>query len=61
MKKINLKKLKRGSEAIENILIVGIIIALIVTIFYPSINNLLDNIFSDLTVWVNNMTRNLFT
>ena len=56
----NKRSLKRGSEAVENILIIGIIIAVIVTAFYPSIQTLVGNIFNGLNVWVSNNTASLF-
>lgn len=60
LKKKCSKKLKRGSEAIENILIIGIIIALLVTIFYPQISNLITNVMDGLQIWVQNKTNTLF-
>ena len=60
LKKLNLKKFKRVSEAIENILIIGIIVALIVTVFYPNLNTTIGRVLNGINSWVNNMTNSLF-
>ena len=60
LKKKNSKKLKRGSEAVENILIIGIIIGLLVTVFYPNITDIITNTTNGLQTWVQSKVNSLY-
>ncbi|MEG1990080.1 MAG: hypothetical protein RR144_03220 [Clostridia bacterium] len=42
---------KRGAELVENILMIGIAIALIVVMFYPQISILMQATFDTLETW----------
>lgn len=42
---------KRGAEVIENILMMGIAVSLIVAIFYPQLSNLMSVTFANLENW----------
>lgn len=42
---------KKGAELVENILMIGIAIALIVVVFYPQIMGLMDASFTSLETW----------
>ena len=50
---------KRGAEVIENILMMGIAVSLIVVIFYPQLMNLMNSTFTTLEVWFNNAINSL--
>ena len=44
-------KSKRGSEILQVILIVGILLVLIITLFYPQMQALFTNIMTKITNW----------
>ncbi len=51
---INLKnnlKSERGSEILQVILIAGILLVLIVTLFYPQMQSLFTNVMNKITSW----------
>ncbi|MCX8075063.1 MAG: hypothetical protein N2749_05705 [Clostridia bacterium] len=56
-----LENLKRGSETIETIVLIGISMVLIITIFFPKITSLFSGTMSNLDIWFNTMISNLNT
>lgn len=56
------KKLKeeRGSEIIQVILIAGILLVLIITLFYPQMEALLNNVITTITNWFENTGSEVF-
>jgi len=48
--KNNLKS-ERGSEILQVILIAGILLVLIVTLFYPQMQNLFTSVMNKITTW----------
>ena len=51
---LNLKnnlKSERGSEILQVILISGILLVLIVTLFYPQMQGLFTNVMNKITTW----------
>lgn len=56
------KKLKeeRGSEIIQVILIAGILLVLIITLFYPQMESLLNNVITTITNWFENTGSEVF-
>ncbi len=50
---------KRGAEVIENILMMGIAVSIIVVIFYPQLSNLMSSTFTTLETWFNNAINSL--
>lgn len=50
MKKENLKS-ERGSEILQVILIAGVLLVIIITVFYPQMKTLFENIMSTITNW----------
>lgn len=48
--KQNLRK-QRGSEILQVILIAGILLVLIITLFYPQMENLFSNVMETITNW----------
>ena len=48
--KDNLKS-ERGSEILQVILIAGILLVLIVTLFYPQVQSLFTNIINKISTW----------
>ena len=55
-KKINRK---RGAEAVENILMIAIVLSLIVAIFYPQLTELMNTTFDTMQVWFKNALNQL--
>lgn len=52
MKKIATKlKEQRGSEILQVILIAGILLVIIITVFYPQMEGLFTNMMSTITNW----------
>lgn len=62
MKKIS-KKLKeqKGAEMLQIILISGVLLVLIVTLFYPQMQNLFNSMMTTITNWFNNNGSRIFT
>ena len=50
---------KRGAEAIENVLMIAIVLSLIVAIFYPQLTQLMNNTFMTMQNWFNNALNQL--
>ncbi len=48
--KLNLKS-KRGAEMLQVILISGVLLVLIITLFYPQMSNLFNNVMGTMTDW----------
>lgn len=57
--KRNLKG-KRGSEILQVILIAGILLVLIITLFYPQMEKLFSNIMTTITTWFENTGSEVF-
>ena len=57
------KKLKeqKGAEMLQIILISGVLLVLIVTLFYPQMQNLFNSIMTTITNWFNNNGSRIFT
>lgn len=53
-------KSKRGSEILQVILIAGILLVLIVTLFYPQIEGLFTNIMNKITAWFDGAGSSVF-
>ena len=51
MKKENLKS-ERGSEILQVILIAGVLLVIIITVFYPQMQNLFGSVMSTITNWI---------
>ena len=65
MKKITEKFKKifvsqRGSEILQVILIAGILLVLIITLFYPQMEKLLSNVMNTITNWFENTGSEVF-
>lgn len=56
------KKLKeeRGSEILQVILIAGILLVLIITLFYPQMEELFKNVMDTITNWFENTGSDVF-
>ena len=56
------KKLKsqRGSEILQVVLVAGILLVLIVTIFYPQMEKLLNDILDTISNWFTNTGSAIF-
>ena len=63
MKKKLFKNLKeqRGAEMLQIVLISGVLLVLIVTVFYPQMQNLFNTIMTKITNWFNNSGSAIFT
>ena len=59
IKKVDLKN-QRGSEILQVILIAGILLVLIVTLFYPQMQNLFENIMNTISNWFTNTGSAVF-
>lgn len=57
--KKDLKK-QRGSEILQVILIAGILLVLVITLFYPQMEQLFSNIMETITNWFENTGSELF-
>lgn len=54
----NLKKLlksNRGSEILQVILISGILLVLVITLFYPQMQDLFENMMTTISNWFTNV------
>lgn len=64
MEKISIKKLikkQRGSEMLQVVLISGVLLVLVITLFYPQMKNLFVNMMDKMTNWFNNAGSSIFT
>lgn len=50
MKKENLKS-QRGSEILQVILIAGVLLVIIITVFYPQMQTLFENVITTISNW----------
>ncbi len=60
---INLKnnlKSERGSEILQVILIAGILLVLIVTLFYPQMQSLFTSVMNKITTWFDGAGSSVF-
>ena len=57
--KENLKK-QRGSEILQVILIAGILLVLIITLFYPQMEKLFSNMMQTITEWFESTGSEIF-
>jgi len=57
--KKNLKS-QRGSEILQVILIAGILLVLIITLFYPQMEKLVSSIMTTITNWFENTGSEVF-
>ena len=61
MKNLKLKKIKevlkskRGSEILQVILIAGILLVLVITLFYPQMQTLFSNMMTTISNWFTNI------
>ena len=58
-----IKKLKeeRGAEMLQVVLISGVLLVLIITLFYPQMQDLFENIMDKMTNWFNKTGSSIFT
>ena len=64
MEKKSIKKYlrkERGSEILQVVLISGVLLVLIITLFYPQMENLFTNMMDKMTNWFNNSGSSIFT
>ena len=61
MMKKNLLKSQRGAEMLQIVLISGVLLVLIVTLFYPQMQNLFEGMMTKITHWFNNSGSKIFT
>ena len=57
--KANLKT-ERGSEILQVILIAGVLLVLIVTLFYPQMQSLFTNVINKITTWFDGAGSSVF-
>ena len=57
--KSNLKS-KKGAEILQVVLIGGILLVLIITLFYPQIEQLFNNIMTTISNWFTNTGSQVF-
>ena len=60
VKKLNLKE-QRGSEILQVILIAGILLVIVITVFYPQMQGLFTDVMSTISNWVKNTGSAPFT
>ena len=62
MKKLKSKiKEERGSEILQVILISGVLLVLIITLFYPQMENLFNEVMGTMTEWFEKTGSKPFT
>ena len=64
MKKKLLKKIlkeEKGAEMLQVVLISGVLLVLIITLFYPQMEGLFTNMMDKMTNWFNNTGSSIFT
>ena len=57
----DLIKEQRGAEMLQIVLISGVLLVLIVTLFYPQMQSLFNSMMSTITNWFNNSGSKIFT
>ena len=57
---LNVLKKQRGSERLQVILIAGILLVLIVTLFYPQMEKLFNSMMNTITNWFENTGSAIF-
>ena len=60
MKKLKKFKSNRGSEILQVILIAGVLLVLIITLFYPQLQALFENVMNTITNWFTNTGSEIF-
>ena len=62
MKNLKIKNLKsnRGSEILQVILIAGILLVLVITLFYPQMQSLFTEIVTKISNWFSNTGSQVF-
>lgn len=60
VKKLNLKE-QRGSEILQVILIAGILLVIVITVFYPQMQGLFTDVMSTISNWFKNTGSAPFT
>ena len=53
-------KNQRGSEILQVILIAGILLVLVITLFYPQMQALFENIMDTISDWFTNVGSDVF-
>ena len=53
-------KNQRGSEILQIILIAGVLLVLIITLFYPQMQELFENIMGTISDWFTNVGSDVF-
>ena len=62
MKGINEKlKSQRGSEILQVILIAGVLLVIVITVFYPQMEGLFSNVMNTISTWFKNTGSAPFT
>ena len=65
MKKVSNLKIKmkeeKGAEMLQVVLISGVLLVLIITLFYPQMESLFNNIMGQMTNWFNKTGSSIFT
>ena len=63
MKKFLIKKVKeeKGAEMLQVVLISGVLLVLIITLFYPQMEGLFTNMMDKMTNWFNSSGSSIFT
>lgn len=55
------KARRRGAEAIESILMIGIVISLVIAVFYPQFTNIINTTMAELNEWFTNALNSLIS
>ena len=61
MKKLKIEEIKkelkskRGSEILQVILVAGILLVLVITLFYPQMSSLFENMMKTISNWFSNV------
>lgn len=58
-KQVKKLKSKRGAELVENILVMGITVAMIILILYPQITNISSQILDSISSWALSLISNI--
>lgn len=54
-------KEQRGAEMLQVVLISGVLLVLIITLFYPQMEGLFNNLMDTMTNWFNKTGSSIFT
>lgn len=57
----NILKKERGAEMLQVVLISGVLLVLIITLFYPQMEGLFNNMMNKMTNWFNTTGSEIFT